>query len=259
MPLSLRERAVAALASALILFALVAALVIGLAPPLLPGTLMRSLVAFAVPPPASERQPVRRPPPKRAAPAAAAGGSERPRGPAPTPAVLSLPSPLVIVSLPAPIGPVLPAPSERAAEASRAGSGSGTGAGTGVGRGAGVGTGDGAPAGPAVHARQVHGHLSPGDVPDGVLPPGGSGGVTVRYVVGIDGRVSGCTVTAPSGVPQIDRVPCPLIARRFRFRPARDTQGRAVAETIVETHTWFEPERRDAARSSRVPTLPGGP
>jgi protein TonB len=146
----------------------------------------------------------------------------------------------VLVALPMPLMVIVPSP----APAQGGGStGSGIG-GAGSGHGTGEGTGSGTGNGPALHARQTHGHLSPGDVPDGVLPPGGSAAVAVRYVVGTDGRVSGCTVTAPSGIAQVDAVPCPLIERRFRFRPARDAVGQAVPETINETHTWFEPQRR---------------
>lgn len=144
----------------------------------------------------------------------------------------------MIVPLPLPAGA-----DGAAGTAIGGGAGNGSG-GTGAGTGSGSGNGTGPGAGPAVRARQTHGHLSPGDLPDGILQPGASAGVTVRYVVGVDGRVGGCTVIGTSGLPQVDAVPCPLIEARFRFRPARDARGQPVPDTIEETHTWFEPERR---------------
>lgn len=232
MPLPTRERAIAALASALILAGLVIALLVGLAPPGWRAPRPQALVAIALRPPERER-----PPPVRPAPVTRAPEAPGSRG-------LSLAAPAPAAALPLPtivIVPVLAPAGEAAADTGTGGNGAG---GSGSGSGSGFGRGSGAGAPPAVHACQTHGHLSPGDVPDGVLPPGGSAGVGVRYVVGTDGRVSDCTVTRPSGMAAIDAVPCPLIERRFRFRPARDTTGQAVPETIEETHTWFEPERR---------------
>lgn len=230
------ERVIAALISALILLGLVAMLVIGLAPPAFRTRLGQTLTAFAVRPPAPEHAVRVRARSARAVRSPGGGGSPV-RAPRALPAQAAPPAaPLVIVPLPVPVG--------GGSEAGAGTGGEGSGIGVGAGAGSGPGAGPGRGLAPAVHARQTHGHLSPGDVPDGVLPPGASAGVRVRYVVGTDGLVSGCTVTGQSGIPQIDAVPCPLIERRFRFRPARDAAGRPTPETIEETHTWFEPQRR---------------
>jgi protein TonB len=66
----------------------------------------------------------------------------------------------------------------------------------------------------------------------------------VRYVVGTDGRVSGCRVTRSSGHAELDATTCRLIEQRFRYRPARDAAGRPVPETVSRTFDWLLPFRR---------------
>ncbi|HYD38320.1 MAG TPA: energy transducer TonB, partial [Allosphingosinicella sp.] len=70
------------------------------------------------------------------------------------------------------------------------------------------------------------------------------------------GRVSDCKVTRSSGSPALDSVTCRLIVARFRYRPARDAEGRPIAETISGEHvwevapqppdTWYDPVEEDA-------------
>ena len=60
----------------------------------------------------------------------------------------------------------------------------------------------------------------------------------MRFTVGIDGRVSGCTVTRSSGYALLDTTTCRLIEKRFRYHPARDAQGQPVAETISLFYQW---------------------
>lgn len=62
--------------------------------------------------------------------------------------------------------------------------------------------------------------------------------ITVRYRIGVDGRVSGCTVVASSGRPDLDARTCALITARFRFRPARDAAGQPVPFVMTETQGW---------------------
>lgn len=238
MSTSWKDRALAALGSVAIPLGLVCALVIGLAPPSWQAQPAASLVAFADQPPVPPRRVA--PPAQRRPVARVAGGGG---GPARAPSVTPLPAFTIAPAEPAVIVPLAMAMATAGAgvaDVGESGSGDGTGGGTGSGQGAGAG----AASGLVDHARQTHGHLSPRDVPDGVLAPGGSAAVAVRYVVGTDGRVRDCTVTGPSGLARIDAVPCPLIARRFRFRSARDAGGQPVSETIEETHTWFEPAKR---------------
>ena len=61
----------------------------------------------------------------------------------------------------------------------------------------------------------------------------GSVGISIR--VGADGVPSNCRVVRSSGNAGVDDLMCQLTTTWVRFRPARDPQGRAVAQDI----TWF--------------------
>ena len=63
------------------------------------------------------------------------------------------------------------------------------------------------------------------DYPASALRAGASGAVTVRYVVGANGRVTSCEVAESSGNAALDSTTCSLLQRRFRFEPARDRYG----------------------------------
>ena len=115
------------------------------------------------------------------------------------------------------------------------GSGTGTGAG---GDGNGEGNGDG---GDGWAPERIGGHIGDRDYPRAFTAAGISGTVSVRYRVGTDGRVTGCIVTRSSGHAELDALTCDLIERRFRFRPARDAQGRPVRSAIIEDHSWIIP------------------
>ena len=59
----------------------------------------------------------------------------------------------------------------------------------------------------------------------------------VSYVVGTDGRVTGCEVIQTSGFKRLDDATCGIIQRRFRFNPAtRD--GQPVAERKTQPVRW---------------------
>jgi protein TonB len=117
--------------------------------------------------------------------------------------------------------------------------------GTGTGSG---GQGDGTGGGMARRAQRERGALENGDYPLSALRAGIEGSVKVSFTVGADGRVSGCRVTRSSGHGGLDATTCRLIERRFRYRPARDGQGRAVPEIVSKTYDWLLPARRLSAR-----------
>ena len=64
--------------------------------------------------------------------------------------------------------------------------------------------------------------------------------MTTRFIVGVDGRVSGCRATRSSGLPAVDAEVCRLIEQRFRYRPSRDAAGRAVRAGVEMDHSWDE-------------------
>lgn len=158
-----------------------------------------------------------------------------------TPTAIVAPKPEI--RLPPP--PIVAAPAAGQGNAAAAGAadvlgpgtgsgGQGTGLGSGL-RGTGTGGGNG---GSGVRARWIRGRISEADYPRRALEAGIGGTVYLRFVVAPDGRVSDCAVTRSSGSPELDSTTCRLIMRRFRYRPARDAQGRAIADVVRGEHVW---------------------
>jgi protein TonB len=128
--------------------------------------------------------------------------------------------------------------------------GPGTGSG-GTGQGSGSGNGGFGPGGGGRGGsppRRIGGRLGDSDYPRWAWEAGISGTVEVIYAVQPDGRVNECEVVRSSGSRDLDAFTCQLIERRFRYRPARDRQGRPVRSRVIENHSWMveiePPERR---------------
>ena len=112
--------------------------------------------------------------------------------------------------------------------------------GDGLGGGGAGGEGDGSGDGEAVQGpRRTAGRMAFRDLPEGLLAEGEEAAVRVIFTVLADGSVTGCRVDRSSGYPSIDSLTCRLIEQRFRYRPARDRDGRAVRSQVRETHTWY--------------------
>ncbi|HKT86574.1 MAG TPA: energy transducer TonB, partial [Novosphingobium sp.] len=119
----------------------------------------------------------------------------------------------------------------------------GIGSGTGGGNGSGAGGGNGDDNGNAAALpRQISGKLHYWEIPKELRRARAGGVIRLRYRIGTDGRVSGCTVLLSSGFPDFDRETCARITERFRFRPALDAQGRAVPYVMTEIHGWDDTE-----------------
>lgn len=146
--------------------------------------------------------------------------------------------------------PVVAAPIANVGSAAQSGAsplpGPGQGAGTrgdGLGGGGTGGDGDGTGDGEAVQGpRRTSGRIVFSDLPESALAMGEEAEVVVVYTVEADGHVSRCRPQRSSGYPAIDSLTCRLIEERFRFRPALDRRGRAVASQVRETHSWFARE-----------------
>lgn len=149
---------------------------------------------------------------------------------APPPPVVLQPPPLVTAPKPAAASD----PASGAAPVAGPGTGAGgTGEGTGSGgRGNGPGGGGGEP------LRWIGGRITDDDYPPAALKVGASGTVGLRFVVGVDGRVSSCTVTRSSGNRDLDETTCALIRKRFRYVPSKDPAGRPYADTVTGEHRW---------------------
>lgn len=83
--------------------------------------------------------------------------------------------------------------------------------------------------------------FSTDDYPMAALRNEETGTVAFRVVVGLDGRVANCTVTASSGSASLDHATCAIIQRRARFFPARDAHGRKNEDRSEGRVRWDLP------------------
>lgn len=184
------------------------------------------------PPPPIVEQPRPRPDDSSAPREEAAPANVRSR---PTPVVA--PEPPIPLPVPNPMNTSNvrgPEGADRTAGASdRPGAGTGAGGqGSGFGGGGGGGTGSGRGFTPAQRVSKI---------PDReyrrfVAASGmrrGRVGITVK--VETDGRPTNCRIVQSSGNSRVDSLMCQLTLEHVRFRPARDPQGRPVAQDI----SWF--------------------
>jgi len=70
------------------------------------------------------------------------------------------------------------------------------------------------------------------------------GEVEVRFTIQPTGRVTGCRVTRSSGDAALDATTCRLIQERFRFKPATDASGDAIASAYGWRQSWWLELRR---------------
>jgi TonB family protein len=87
---------------------------------------------------------------------------------------------------------------------------------------------------PAVRARHPPfvSYFSDDDYPAAALRGEEEGSVRFRLDIGPQGRATACTVTASSGSSPLDSAVCRILRSRLRAIPARDAQGRAVADSV---------------------------
>ena len=239
-----RARFISGLAAGALQIGLGIALWLGLAPPaLIPQAATDVLTAldFNPPPPPSPPPPPHQP--HRGAEAAAAPANIRSRA-AP---VVAAPNPL---ATPPPIA-AAPKPADGAqgqsGAALLAGPGSGAGgAGNGTGSGSGGnGDGDGGDG-----AELIGGRIKDSDYPRGPRDAHVQGTTQTAIAVAANGRATGCRILRSSGSAELDDTTCRLAVQRFRFRPARDRSGHAVADSVdydqewTLSGQWDEPPRR---------------
>jgi protein TonB len=86
------------------------------------------------------------------------------------------------------------------------------------------------------------GWITTDDYPQRELRSGAEGAVGYRLEIGINGRVTNCELTRPSGVRGLDSATCRLIASRARFEPATDETGAKVAGSFAGSVRWEIPE-----------------
>ncbi len=148
----------------------------------------------------------------------------------PTPVVA--PQPRIPVESPIPAAKVAGTGSSPSSGASTVGTGTGAG-GSGTGRGGG-GYGDYSRFTPARLTSNIPNFEYMQLASTGIR----SGSVGVLILVNRDGNVSNCRIARSSGDPSIDGLVCRLTVRYVRFQPARDPDGRPVAQDITYFPNW---------------------
>lgn len=76
------------------------------------------------------------------------------------------------------------------------------------------------------------------DFPTKLIENGDGGVVSAHLTVSPEGRVSGCKVTETSGSEALDKLTCDIAARRARFTPAHDAEGKPAAGDYWVAVTW---------------------
>jgi protein TonB len=123
--------------------------------------------------------------------------------------------------------------------AAPSGGGNGSGPATGSGAGGGTGgNGNGADDG-GTDLEQIAGEITSRDYPRGLREAGIGGRVSFVFKVEPNGRVSRCTITRSSGVPELDALTCRLIQQRFVYRPSTDRYGRPIEDEVEGDHDWI--------------------
>ena len=150
----------------------------------------------------------------------------------PTPVVAPEPRIVLPPSSPVVAAPIAGTGSAPTAGAATAGNGPGAG-GAGNGRGGG-GDGDFSRFTPARPITKIpdreYRHISAGRIP--------RGSAMIAFRVNPDGRMSNCRIVRSSGDSYVDTIVCDAATVYMRFSPARDPDGRAVAQDLTYTPTW---------------------
>lgn len=108
-----------------------------------------------------------------------------------------------------------------------------------------------APAGaPVQPARLKSGQIGMDDYPASALRAEEEGSVSVEFTAAASGRVEDVRVISSSGSAALDEATCRLIERRFRYEPARDSNGDPVPQRVAQTVRW---ELQDDERAEPDP------
>jgi protein TonB len=94
----------------------------------------------------------------------------------------------------------------------------------------------------AAPANGPAGWITTDDYPARALRSEAEGLTRYRVIVGSNGKVSSCEVTAGSGDALLDSTTCKLITRRARFDPATDGTGASVVGSYSGSVHWEIPD-----------------
>jgi periplasmic protein TonB len=81
--------------------------------------------------------------------------------------------------------------------------------------------------------------FSANDYPAEAQSKGEQGTAQAKLTVDTAGRVSDCMLIRRTGSRSLDEATCRILKKRARFKPARDSQGRAITDSVVTPPiTW---------------------
>ena len=95
-------------------------------------------------------------------------------------------------------------------------------------------------------ARLISGSIDNRDYPRGAARANIGGTVVAFYTVLANGRVTGCKIQRSSGNSELDATTCSLIEQRFRYDPARDSNGNAVTDITGWQQRWWLGKKDEA-------------
>jgi TonB family protein len=98
------------------------------------------------------------------------------------------------------------------------------------------------PAVPAVPRGSLDRLISNQDYPASAMRAGETGVVEATLTVGLNGRVTHCTVVVSSGSAALDSATCRLLRARARFTPARDSDGAPRYGAAAVRIVWGDPQ-----------------
>lgn len=84
--------------------------------------------------------------------------------------------------------------------------------------------------------------ITTADYPASPLRRGIEGVTGYRLVIGTNGKVNACEITASSGNAQLDEATCSKLTRRARFTPATDSSGAKVVGNFNGVVRWQIPD-----------------
>ncbi|MBK8272154.1 MAG: energy transducer TonB [Sphingomonadales bacterium] len=102
-------------------------------------------------------------------------------------------------------------------------------------------TGSSADAGLKSQAVSTEGYISDNDYPPEAIRNYAEGTVVVKFTISTNGRVPVCEIAESSGSDVLDDTSCKLIRDRFRYTPAKGSDGKAIPETRTQRIKWRLP------------------
>jgi protein TonB len=79
------------------------------------------------------------------------------------------------------------------------------------------------------------------DYPESALRKGEQGMVVIGFTIDVTGRLTNCHVIRSSKYRDLDNVPCRVLAKRARFKPASNAEGQPGPTTGTTAMSFWTP------------------